>query len=226
MRRSRLRSAVVAVSTQLTRAYKPNHVRELIRGSRDAGLSCAFWTPDGRYLIYRLLRPPRSDIWALPLQTALLRGPGKPIQLTNGPLSYRMSLPSRDGRQIFAIGTSRRGELVRYDTKMKGFVPFLGGISAIDPTFSRDGQWVAYTSYSDHTLWRSRADGTDRLQLTYPPWRFLILSFLRMVTRSHSRLSATESTSSACKVAHRERLRTTTQQLGPGLPTETRLYLT
>ena len=49
------------------------------------------------------------------------------------------------------------------------FVPFLSGISAIDPTFSTDGKWVAYTSYSDHTLWRSRADGTDRLQLTYPP---------------------------------------------------------
>ena len=49
------------------------------------------------------------------------------------------------------------------------FVPFLSGISAIDPTFSRDGQWVAYTSYPDHTLWRSRSDGTERKQLTYPP---------------------------------------------------------
>jgi Tol biopolymer transport system component len=48
-------------------------------------------------------------------------------------------------------------------------VPFLGGISAIDPTFSKDGKWVAYTSYPDHTLWRSRADGTERTQLTYPP---------------------------------------------------------
>jgi tricorn protease-like protein len=49
------------------------------------------------------------------------------------------------------------------------FAPFLSGISAIDPTFSTDGRWVAYTSYPDHTLWRSRTDGTDRLQLTYPP---------------------------------------------------------
>jgi ABC-2 type transport system permease protein len=55
------------------------------------------------------------------------------------------------------------------DTKLKQFLPFLSGISAIDPTFSRDGKWVAYTAYPDHTLWRSRADGTDRLQLTYPP---------------------------------------------------------
>jgi Tol biopolymer transport system component len=37
--------------------------------------------------------------------------------------------------------------------------------------FSRDGKWVAYVSYPERTLWRSRADGTDRLQLTYPPSR-------------------------------------------------------
>jgi Tol biopolymer transport system component len=35
--------------------------------------------------------------------------------------------------------------------------------------FSPDGQWVAYTSYSDGTLWRSKIDGTDRLQITFPP---------------------------------------------------------
>jgi len=38
-----------------------------------------------------------------------------------------------------------------------------------DVEFSRDGQWVTYVSYPDYTLWRSRADGSDRLQLTYPP---------------------------------------------------------
>jgi Tol biopolymer transport system component len=51
----------------------------------------------------------------------------------------------------------------------KQFVPFLSGISAFNPTFSRDGNWVAYTSYPDHALWRSRPDGSERLQLTYPP---------------------------------------------------------
>jgi Tol biopolymer transport system component len=49
------------------------------------------------------------------------------------------------------------------------FLPFLSGISAFNPTFSRDGNWVAYTTYPDHTLWRSRPDGSERLQLTYPP---------------------------------------------------------
>lgn len=63
----------------------------------------------------------------------------------------------------------QRGELVRYDMKSQEFTPSLSGISAIDPTFSRDGKWVAYASYPDHTLWRSRIDGTERKQLTVPP---------------------------------------------------------
>ena len=32
-------------------------------------------------------------------------------------------------------------------------------------TFSRNGDWVAYVSYPDRTLWRSRSDGTERMQL-------------------------------------------------------------
>jgi Tol biopolymer transport system component len=64
----------------------------------------------------------------------------------------------------------RRGELVRYDAKTQQYVPYAGGgPSAIDAHVSRDGKWVVYISYPDDTLWRSRPDGTERLQLTYPP---------------------------------------------------------
>jgi len=35
--------------------------------------------------------------------------------------------------------------------------------------FSRDGKWVVYVSVPDRTLWRSRIDGSERLQLTFPP---------------------------------------------------------
>ena len=146
-----------------------NGFREIMKGTADAALSCPFWTPDGKYLIYRVFHPGRTDIWAVAGRSGLFQRYKQATQITNGPLSYDFAAPSRDGKHIFAIGTKPRGELVRYDARTRQFVPFLGGISAIDPTFSQDGQWVAYTSYSDHTLWRSRTDGTDRLQLTYPP---------------------------------------------------------
>jgi eukaryotic-like serine/threonine-protein kinase len=127
------------------------------------------WTADGKYLVYQSGAGPQSDLWLLPMKTGRFSHDGEPIRLTNGPLPYSFPCPGRDGKQIFAYGTKRRGELVRYDMKSKQFVPFLGGISATDPTFSRDGKWVAYVSYPEHSLWRSRSDGTERTQLTFPP---------------------------------------------------------
>jgi WD40 repeat protein len=67
------------------------------------------------------------------------------------------------------IGQAYRGELMRYDAKSSQFAPFLGGISAEYVAFSKDGQWVTYVSYRQGTLWRSKLDGSERLQLTYPP---------------------------------------------------------
>ena len=44
-------------------------------------------------------------------------------------------------------------------------MPILQGVSATNVTFSKDGNWVTYLSYPDRTLWRSRSDGTERMQL-------------------------------------------------------------
>jgi len=41
--------------------------------------------------------------------------------------------------------------------------------SAGELDFSQDGKWIAYVSYPEGTLWRSRADGSERVQLTFPP---------------------------------------------------------
>jgi serine/threonine protein kinase len=131
---------------------------------------CGKWTRDGRYFVFQSLSEGRWDLWALPEATSLWRPASrKPLRLTNGPLSYALPCPSRDSDRIFAVGSKRRGELVRYDSKAQQFVPYVSGISAIDAHVSRDGKWVVYLSYPDHTLWRSRPDGSDRLQLTYPP---------------------------------------------------------
>jgi DNA-binding winged helix-turn-helix (wHTH) protein/Tol biopolymer transport system component len=131
---------------------------------------CGIWSPDGKYLLYQTTNRGSSDLWTLPMQPSFFdRSRGVPVRLTAGPLSYSGGVPSHDGKQIFAIGTKRRSELVRYDLSSHQQLPFLSGLSAINPVFSQDGRWVAYVSYPDHTLWRSRSDGTDRTQLTYPP---------------------------------------------------------
>jgi WD40 repeat protein len=74
-------------------------------------------------------------------------------------------------KKLFVIGDQSRGELTRYDVKTDQFKPYLSGISAEGISFSSDGKWAAYGSYPDATLWRSRIDGSERLQLTFSPLR-------------------------------------------------------
>jgi len=89
--------------------------------------------------------------------------------VTAGPLSFFSPQPSVDGKRIFAIAVQLRAELVRYDAKSAQFVPYLGGSSITHVSFSRDGQWVTYLLYPEREVWRSRVDGTERLQLTRAP---------------------------------------------------------
>ena len=135
------------------------------------GGCCGTWTSDGRFFIFQNRRNVEVDLWALPddRRFAWRKRDDKPIALTAGPLSFQDPMPSKDGKQIFAIGGSRRAEVIRYDSRSGQFVPYFSGISAEGLAFSRDGQWVAFTSFPDNTLWRSRADGSDRLQLTFRP---------------------------------------------------------
>jgi Tol biopolymer transport system component len=67
------------------------------------------------------------------------------------------------------VGAIPRGELVRLDPQSKELQPFLGGISAEFVDFSKDGTQIAYVTYPDGILWRAKADGTERVQLTSPP---------------------------------------------------------
>ena len=131
---------------------------------------CGTWSPDGRYFFYRSGLEHGSNIWIRAEKADLLhRIHPEPSQLTNGPMSFSSPLPGKDGRKLFVIGGQPRGELLRYDASSRQFVPCLGGISAGQVDVSRDGQWVTYVSFPEGTLWRSKANGTERLQLSYPP---------------------------------------------------------
>jgi serine/threonine protein kinase/Tol biopolymer transport system component len=133
---------------------------------------CGNWTPDGRFYVFQSTRDGATNIWIVPDQSDWWRKVSRePVQLTTGPLQFAGPLPSKDGKRLFMTGVQQRAELVRYDAKSGDFAPYLGGISAGDVDFSRDGQWVTYVSYPDDTLWRSKLDGSARLQLTYPPMR-------------------------------------------------------
>jgi eukaryotic-like serine/threonine-protein kinase len=129
------------------------------------------WTPDGKYFVFESSRNGRSDLWAILEKRDFFHNENHaPVQLTSGPLSFHSPQPSLDGKRIFTIGEQPRGELERFDAKSGEFVPYLAGISISDVSFSRDGRWMAYVTYPEQALWRSRIDGSDKLQLTRPPF--------------------------------------------------------
>jgi len=146
-------------------------LRPLLPGwNNPAAECCGSWTPDGRYFVFQNFRDGANNIWITSDEAGWWRKTSpNPIQLTTGPLRFSMPLPSKDGKTLFVLGVQPRAELTRYDAKSGEFVPFMGGISASDLDFSRDGQWVTYVSLPDETLWRSKIDGSERLQLTYTP---------------------------------------------------------
>ena len=155
-----------------------SNLHQLFTGWHDSeNQCCGRWTPDGRYYVFQSWSigstaddVRASDIFALAESRNLFRkNSGVPIRLTFGLLKFSNPLVSLDGRKIFVNGSQPRTELVRYDKSSKEFVPFLGGISAEDVSFSHDGKWIAYISIPDRQLWRSRVDGTERLQLTLAP---------------------------------------------------------
>ena len=128
------------------------------------------WSPDGKYYFFTAWDGDRMSLWAVSeARHWWRRNAMVPQQLTFGPMSIGAPAISNDGKQLYAVGAERHGELSVYDGKSGKFVPYLSGASICYVDFSRDGQWIAYVSYPEGTLWRSRIDGSEKRQLTVPP---------------------------------------------------------
>jgi Tol biopolymer transport system component/DNA-binding winged helix-turn-helix (wHTH) protein len=128
------------------------------------------WTFDGKYLLFDSFRGGPDNIWAIPEKAGFFsKGRQRPTQLTTGPLDVEAPVPSEDGKRIFVIGRKKYARLRRYDSRSGTWELFLNGISAEHVDFSRDGEWVAYVSYPDANLFRSKVDGSQKLQLSVPP---------------------------------------------------------
>jgi Tol biopolymer transport system component len=130
------------------------------------------WTPDGRYFFFTAEEGGTSNVWALREPGEFLRRINPdPVELTAGPLHFYQPTPSKDGKSVFAVGEQMRGELLRYDTVSRQFLPYAQGRSADQVAFSHDAQWMAYIEFPEGVLVRSRLDGSDRRQLTFAPMR-------------------------------------------------------
>jgi Tol biopolymer transport system component len=132
------------------------------------------WTLDGKYYVFVSVGKERKGIWALREQHGIFqRANQEPFELSKGPIDFTEAVPSPDGKKLYALEEQDRGELVKYDSNAREFVPYLSGISVVFTQVSKDGQWLIYVEYPQGTLWRSKPDGSERLQLTFPPMNVL-----------------------------------------------------
>ena len=144
------------------------------------GQCCGRWTRNGDFYLFLAggnnENGPNAggfeQIWALDERHNLFgQVSSTPFPLTSGPIHWGTPIPSRDAKRVFAVGTTSRAELARFDAKSKQLEPYLDGISAEFLSFSSDGKQIAYVTYPDGILWRARAGGSERVQLTSPPIR-------------------------------------------------------
>jgi Tol biopolymer transport system component/DNA-binding winged helix-turn-helix (wHTH) protein len=179
---SRLRLTLLNSETHTSTLWEVgsdgNHAHMLLDGwdKSPAAECCGSWTDDGRYYVFQSARNGNSNIWAIPEHGGFLGKPAKPIPITNGPLDYRAPIIERGGRRTFFIGLNTQSELLRYDRAGNIFVPSGTGLSiARRVEYSHNGEWVAWIRQDDNSLWRSRADGSSRLQLTSRPMQVFMM---------------------------------------------------
>ena len=134
------------------------------------------WTPDGRHFVftsrrggfetayasaYELISPPWFAFWKK----------ASAVRLTPEQMDVVAMTPTRDSTGLHVIGRIPQGSMQVYDSKEQRFIPFLNGLPAAGFVISPDRQWMVYADYPRLFLWRSRLDGSDRLQLTdIPAW--------------------------------------------------------
>ena len=146
-------------------------LRPLLAGwNNPAQECCGSWTPDGAYFVFQSTRHGLASIWAMREKRAWGRKTSRePVQLTFGQMNCYSPSVGLDGKKVFFIGAQPRSEMLLLDWSGHQPVPFAPGLSADGLSLSRDEQWIAYVADPERTLWRARADGSERRQLSFPP---------------------------------------------------------
>jgi serine/threonine protein kinase len=126
------------------------------------------WTPDGRHFMFSSNREGRTNVYELvaPRWFEFWKRPA-PVRITGNQIPILASTPSRDSRGLFVLSRMDEGAMRAYDPRLKKLAPILEDLSMLGFVISPDRQWMAYTEYPSKNLWKSRLDGSEKLQLTH-----------------------------------------------------------
>jgi DNA-binding winged helix-turn-helix (wHTH) protein/Tol biopolymer transport system component len=109
----------------------------------------------------------QANLWLIQEKRGLFgRRSAQPVQLTMGPIAFDHPNAIPNSNRILAIGSHNEYQLLRIDPRTNEKTAMLAESGATDMDFSLDGQWVVYAARENGTLWKSRIDGSGKVQLT------------------------------------------------------------
>lgn len=146
------------------------NLRQLLTNWRGrAQVCCGVWTADGEYFLFREMIQGGEKIWTLP-KHGLPVLPREPALLSAGGMNLGAVVASPLGRKLFASVAAPLNKVLLHSNN--GDLRQLNlGLPLERVTYSRDGQTIAAIAQGTpgEALWRVRADGSDKQQLTAPP---------------------------------------------------------
>jgi Tol biopolymer transport system component/DNA-binding winged helix-turn-helix (wHTH) protein len=125
------------------------------------------WTADGQHFVFSSDREERTNLYELaaPPWFAFWRKPTA-VRVTGNQLPILAAAPMRDSQGLVVLGKTDEGAMRAYDSRSKKLLPYLDDLSMIEFVISPDRQWMAYSEYPSRHLWKSRLDGSEKVQLT------------------------------------------------------------
>ncbi len=146
--------------------------------SQPASECCGNWTGNGRYFVFQSSHNGHHEIWAQRELHWWQWGSRNPFQITGGPLDYQAPSTTPGNSRVSFLGATSEVQLLHALPHSSAFTVFDQNLSAaVLAEFSPDGGWVAWLNMADNSLWRSRVDGSDRIELTMPPLRIFSMKW-------------------------------------------------
>jgi len=140
----------------------------------------------GHYYVFQAPARRASNIWVLPEHfITIAEMSSHPVQLTTGLFLHCLRFQAR---MVRSSSSSERNSAPSWSGTISSLASLSvsRGISAGELDFHAIANGSLHVSYPDDTLWRSKPDGSERLQLTYPPSARQLLTGLPMARPSPS----------------------------------------
>jgi len=136
----------------------------------DFGRGCCAqwsWTRSGEYFLYASGEGLPTSVFAVHERAdGALPNRSSESELPLDLNTFDGLAVGENAHRLFVLKQSQeKGELLRYDVRSGEFTTYLQGLSGTYISWSRDGEWIAYSGLPAGTLWRSRPDGSSPLQL-------------------------------------------------------------